>query len=60
MAWTDNRFVVPGEDPRESGDPDGFDVEQCRFLVDDVWGPDRCPNAGGLDQNIYGDLVSVP
>lgn len=60
VAWTDNRDVVPGVDPRESGAPDGFDVEQCRVLVDDVWGADRCPNAGGLDQNIYGDLVSVP
>ena len=34
MAWTDNRQVVPGEDPRETeaegGFVDGFDVLQCR------------------------------
>ncbi len=33
-AWTDNRQVVPGEDPRETeaqaGFVDGFDVQQCR------------------------------
>jgi hypothetical protein len=48
-AWTDNRNVIPGVDPREA--PDGFDVFQCR---DPTTGPDTCPNAGGLDQNIYG------
>jgi hypothetical protein len=35
LAWTDNREVVPGEDPRETeaedGFVDGFDVEQCRI-----------------------------
>ena len=35
MAWTDNRQVVPGEDPRETeaqnGFVDGFDVLQCRI-----------------------------
>jgi hypothetical protein len=29
MAWTDNRNVVPGTDPREAVQ-DGFDVWQCR------------------------------
>ena len=33
-TWTDNRQVVPGEDPRETeaegGFVDGFDVQQCR------------------------------
>jgi hypothetical protein len=60
VAWTDNRDVVAGTDPRESGPVDGFDVWQCRVLVDGVWSSDRCPNAGGLDQNIYGNRVSVP
>ena len=36
LAWTDNRDVVPGPDPRETqeqgGFDDGFDVAQC--LVD--------------------------
>ena len=35
MAWTDNRDVVPGPDPREleaDGFDDGFDVAQC--LID--------------------------
>ena len=34
MSWTDNRDVVPGTDPREieeqNGFDDGFDVLQCR------------------------------
>jgi hypothetical protein len=53
-TWTDNRDVVPGEDPRES-DHDGFDVLQCRAQnTDGSFGADTCPNAGGLNQNIYG------
>ncbi len=60
VTWTDNRDVWGHEpDPRESVQ-DGFDVHQCRVLVDGVWSADRCPNAGGLDQNIYGNRVSVP
>lgn len=35
MAWTDNREVAPGADPRETeaqnGFVDGFDVVQCRI-----------------------------
>jgi hypothetical protein len=53
-TWTDNRDVVPGSDIREntnSADGDGFDVHQCRTSAT---APDTCPNAGGLDQNIYG------
>jgi hypothetical protein len=53
-SWTDNRNVVPGQDPREleaqDGFDDGFDVLQCRF----EGGPDTCANAGGLDQDIFG------
>ena len=53
-VWTDNRDVVPGTDPRESPG-DGFDVLQCRVQQPDgSFGPDTCPNAGGLNQNIYG------
>lgn len=29
-TWTDNRNVVPGDDPREQDIDDGFDVLQCR------------------------------
>lgn len=53
-AWTDNRDVVPGSDVRENANPadgDGFDVHQCRTSASAA---DTCPNAGGLDQNIYG------
>lgn len=68
-VWTDNRNVVPGEDLRETqpGGPgttkapsDGFDVMQCRAWSASTmtWGPDNCPNAGGLDQNIYGAGIS--
>jgi len=60
LAWTDNREVVPATaafgDVRESFD-DGFDVHQCRA---DAEAPDTCPNAGGLDQNIYGTSVTFP
>jgi hypothetical protein len=56
MAWTDHRDVAPGTDPRYPIDGmDGFDVLQCRAAnPDGTFGPDTCPNAGGLDQNIYG------
>jgi len=50
-VWADNRDVVPGTDIRESVQ-DGFDVNQCRASAT---APDTCPNAGGLDANIYGD-----
>jgi hypothetical protein len=58
-TWTDNRDVVPGQDPRED-EQDGFDVHQCRVLVDDVWSSDRCANAGGVNQEIYGNRVLLP
>ncbi len=53
-VWTDNRNVVPGTDSRET--PDGFDVLQCRATATSG---DTCPNAGGLDQNIYGASLVV-
>ena len=58
--WTDWRDVVAGTDPREGGDSDhdGADVKQCRAQnPDGSFGPDTCPFAGGLDQNIYGDVT---
>jgi hypothetical protein len=60
MNWTDQRDPTeakPGTDPRYSnGDgTDGFDVLQCRAAnPDGTFGPDTCPNAGGLDENIFG------
>ena len=59
MDWTDQRDPIetkPGTDPRyTNGDgTDGFDVLQCRALVGTAFSSDRCPNAGGLDQNIFG------
>src|SRR4029453_15507448 len=59
-VWTDWRDVVSGTDPREGGDSDtdGADVKQCRAQnPDGSFGPDTCPFAGGLDQNIYGDTT---
>jgi hypothetical protein len=59
-VWTDWRNVVAGTDPREGGDSDadGADVKQCRAQnPDGSFGPDTCPFAGGLDQNIYGDTT---
>lgn len=63
MTWTDTRDTVAGTDPRyTNGDgTDGFDVLQCRAQQPDgTFGPDTCPNAGGLDQNIYGAVVTTP
>ena len=56
MTWTDGRNTAPGADPRYPLDgTDGFDVLQCRAQnPDGSWGADTCPNAGGLDQNIWG------
>ena len=59
-TWTDWRDVVPGADPREGGDDDAdvADVMQCRTAnPDGSFGQDTCPYAGGLDQNIYGDVT---
>ncbi len=53
-TWTDTREVRPGDDPRYAGG-EGFDVFQCRVAnPDGSYGPDTCPDAGGLDQDIYG------
>jgi hypothetical protein len=59
-TWTDWRDVVSGTDPRESGDSDNdfADVKQCRTQnPDGSFSADTCPYAGGLDQNIYGDVT---
>jgi hypothetical protein len=57
LSWTDNRDVVPGDDPREETQ-DGFDV------LNWVENPDgtftRQFNLGGLDQNIYGNSIAIP
>jgi hypothetical protein len=63
MDWTDQRDPAetkPGIDPRyTNGDgTDGFDVLQCRTQnADGSWSADSCPNAGGLDQNIFGAVL---
>jgi|GEM_PF-411622 len=64
MDWTDQRDPVetkPGTDPRyTNGDgTDGFDVLQCRLFnaTTSTWSADNCPNAGGLDQNIFGAIL---
>jgi hypothetical protein len=57
LAWTDNRDVLPGVDIRETDYVDGFDVFQCRTPT--ALEPDRCPNAHGVDQNIYGQSLTV-
>jgi len=54
-TWTDTRQVVGGDDPRYAGG-EGFDVLQCR--VPPPNGPDTCPNAGGLDQDIFGTVYT--
>ena len=57
MAWTDNRDVVPGNDPREAVQ-DGFDVTGWYTLPDGTLA--RHFNAGGYDQNIYGNSITIP
>jgi hypothetical protein len=57
-VWTDTRQVVGGDDPRYVGG-EGFDVKQCRTQDSSgTWGPDTCPNAGGLDQDIFGQATT--
>jgi hypothetical protein len=57
-TWTDTRQVVPGDDPRYAGG-EGFDVLQCRTAnPDGTFGADTCPNAGGLDQDIFGTSLT--
>jgi hypothetical protein len=57
-TWTDTRQVVPGDDPRYDGG-EGFDVLQCRIPnPDGTFGADTCPNAGGLDQDIFGTTLT--
>lgn len=57
MAWTDNRDVVVGTDPREATQ-DGFDVESgWELLADGTY--TRKFNLGGYDQNIYGNSISI-
>ena len=70
-VWTDWRNAVQGPDQREiTEDADGMtaDVHQCRNVIPTTVGngknqqtintfsSDQCPHAGGIDQNIYGDL----
>jgi hypothetical protein len=65
-AWTDTRDVVPGTDPRETGeadDADGFDIYQpgCVYVPNDINAPaytsplisNPCLSQGGMDSNIY-------
>jgi hypothetical protein len=59
-VWTDWRFTVAGTDPREvteDEDDTTADVTQCRVFESGAWSGDRCPHAGGLDQDILGDVV---
>ncbi|ABL84021.1 MULTISPECIES: sialidase family protein [unclassified Nocardioides] len=57
-TWTDTRQVVGGDDPRYDGG-EGFDVLQCRTAsTDGSFGADTCPNAGGLDQDVFGAAFS--
>jgi hypothetical protein len=61
MNWADGRDTRPGNDPRyTNGDgTDGFDVWVCRTQnpTTGAWSADGCPNAGGLDQQIWGLVI---
>jgi hypothetical protein len=58
VVWTDWRDTRAGLDPRpfEASESvaEGFDVWQCR-LANENYAIDHCPDAGGKDQNIYGN-----
>ena len=58
-TWTDWRNTVAGTDPREPKSTDNADVKQCRTFdsATQTWSGDKCPRAGGLDQDIYGTVV---
>jgi hypothetical protein len=68
-VWTDWRNTVQGADPREAPEDEDAttaDVLQCRVVLHSTdkkgnttssWSGDRCPHAGGIDQNIYGDTT---
>jgi len=68
-VWTDWRNTVQGVDPREApedADAGTSDVTQCRVVLTSTdnkgntiksWSGDRCPHAGGIDQNIYGNAA---
>ena len=61
-VWTDWRNTVQGTDPREGPEDEDAataDVLQCRVFDQEAgaWSGDRCPHAGGIDQNIYGDYA---
>jgi hypothetical protein len=69
-VWTDWRNTVQGSDQRETPedtDAATSDVLQCRTILTSPpdkkgnttksWSGDTCPDDGGLDQNIYGDLA---
>ena len=60
MAWPSGQDVIVGTDPRstDGNGTDGFDVLQCRVFANGAWGADTCPDAGGLDMNIYGFVGS--
>ncbi|HJP65103.1 MAG TPA: hypothetical protein VKA30_02230, partial [Actinomycetota bacterium] len=59
MTWTDNRDVVPGDDPREA-EQDGFDTKGCWVQNPDGTYTRTCFNGGGYDQNIYGNVIFIP
>ena len=68
-VWTDWRNTVQGVDPREAPEDEDAgtsDVIQCRVVLTSTdrkgnttksWSGDRCPHAGGIDQNIYGNVA---
>jgi hypothetical protein len=61
MNWADGRDTLGGPDPRyTNGDgTDGFDVHVCRVQnpTTGAWSADGCPNAQGLDQQIWGHVI---
>jgi hypothetical protein len=57
VSWTDNRGREAGDDPREAED-DGFGRPELDREPDGSF--TRAFNLGGLDQNIYGNTITIP
>ena len=54
-VWTDTRQVAPAATTRDTpAARASTSTSAGRRMPDGSWGADTCPNAGGLDQDIFG------
>jgi hypothetical protein len=60
MSWTDKRDVVLGTDRAKRSRTASTSSRTGRRRSRTMWRADNCANAGGLDQNIYGNSAEFP